>query len=642
MIYCSRRGGRSHGQSIDDTVEDGMSIRPRIFISAVTAEFSSTRRQVTNILIRLGYEPVVQDVFGTDSGDLRQVLRNKIDSCEGLLQIVGSAYGTELPGPDSDFGRASYTQFEFLYAASRGKKTWLIVAENGCHRDQPAEELDLPDDPNHPDPAGYQAERRSLQRKYLGRLREDGHLRHNAVDQKDLELKIERLRDEFSILRRSFLRWQQAVIGTIAVIFCVLLLIGGGVWWSLVREPVLAPKPNAELLEDLSSLNSLINALERADVERLWPGDLATLREQYHNGELMIQNGHFTDAESTIAATLLQARQITDAHVAFSAIEAARQQIDSMDLSNPINDRKEAFAEELAAIRPLLLEAKFMEGVAAWRRLEPEWDDLFAEATTLGSLEKRFAAFDKDQLQSDAGELWPDLQSRLMAARDALTLGDIARVQDEVERAEEMLYRITLPRTLYLSCAMGIRTRWSEWGGLLRAIHGDSVSVKQYAELLQPVRDIPKHPLRLDDDLYRRMMAAAESLELTDLANGPVCEFVRDAAGEQGVACYEVGRGIERVVWSCALEIDYHQNAMLFEGRKVLGQEVYSFDRNLEISSFQYTLDLANRISIPADLVRRMEKLKDRLRQLPSWQGTLPEEGLLKDCRSRDGDKERT
>ena len=594
-----------------------MSIRPRIFISAVTAEFSSTRRQVTNILMRLGYEPVVQDVFGTDSGDLRQILRDKIDSCEGLLQIVGSAYGAEPPTPDRDFGRGSYTQFEFLYAASQGKKTWLIVAEDGCHRDQPAKELDLPDDPNHPDPASYQAERRAFQRKYLDRLRDSGHLRHNAVDQKDLELKIERLRDEFSVLRRSFLRWQRAVIGAIVIVFCVLLLIGGGVWWSLVREPVFGPKPNAELLEELSDLNSQINALEKANVESLWPRELARLREQYQNGELMIENGHFADAESTIATALLQARQLTDARVALSALDTASRHIESMDLSSPINNRGDAFAQQVAAIKPLLLEAKFVEGVAAWRRIEPEWNNLFAEVTTLGSLEKELAAFDQDQLLSDAGDLWPDFQSRLAAARDALSRGDMARAQNEADLAKEMLHRITLPRMLHLSCVMGIRTQWSEWGGLQRALHRDSVSVDQYAELLQPVHDIPKHPLRPDDNLYRRMMAAAESLELTDLANGPVCEFIRDAAGEQGVACYEIGRGIERVAWASALEIDYHQYAMLFEGREALGQQVYRFDHNLENSNFQYTLDLANRISMPADILKKMKKLKDRLRQLP-------------------------
>jgi hypothetical protein len=34
----------------------------------------------------LGYTPVVQEIFGTEPGDLRQVLRDKVDACEGLIQ----------------------------------------------------------------------------------------------------------------------------------------------------------------------------------------------------------------------------------------------------------------------------------------------------------------------------------------------------------------------------------------------------------------------------------------------------------------------------------------------------------------------------------------------------------------------------
>jgi hypothetical protein len=93
----------------------------------------------------------MQDVFGTDPGDLRQVLREKIDSCDGLLQIVGDAYGTELPEKDRDFGRVSYTQFEFLYAKQQAKKTWLFIAQDGCSRDKPIDELDLPGGTDHAD-----------------------------------------------------------------------------------------------------------------------------------------------------------------------------------------------------------------------------------------------------------------------------------------------------------------------------------------------------------------------------------------------------------------------------------------------------------------------------------------------------------
>ena len=93
--------------------------QPAVFISCVSPEFRQTRSRVAAILTRLGYTPVIQEIFGTEPGDLRQVLRDKIDACEGLIQIVGQAYGAEPPTVDAEYGRVSYTQFESLYARSQ-------------------------------------------------------------------------------------------------------------------------------------------------------------------------------------------------------------------------------------------------------------------------------------------------------------------------------------------------------------------------------------------------------------------------------------------------------------------------------------------------------------------------------------------
>ena len=66
--------------------------QPAIFISCVSHEFRQTRGRVAAILTRLGYTPVIQEILGTEPGDLRQVLRDKIDACKGLIQIVGQGY----------------------------------------------------------------------------------------------------------------------------------------------------------------------------------------------------------------------------------------------------------------------------------------------------------------------------------------------------------------------------------------------------------------------------------------------------------------------------------------------------------------------------------------------------------------------
>ena len=185
---------------------------PFIFISAVTAEHKTTRQRIANVLSRHGYRPVWQDIFGTESGDLRQMLREKIDHCQGLIHIAGDAYGAEPPTADADFGRVSYTQFEFYYACRKRIKTWLILPGAACSRDKTLDQLDLPHDPAHPDPAGYQAERRALQVAYRDKLRNGEHLWYEPSDDARLDLTIERLHDEFAALRRGFQRWKTYIL----------------------------------------------------------------------------------------------------------------------------------------------------------------------------------------------------------------------------------------------------------------------------------------------------------------------------------------------------------------------------------------------------------------------------------------------
>ena len=171
-------------------------MKPRIFISCVTNEFGETRQRIANSLSRLGYEPVWQDIFGTEPGDLREMLRDQIDGCEGLLQIVGDGYGFEPREADPEFGRVSYTQFEFLYAQRRKKKTWMFFPAEACTRDVPLDQLDRPADPQHPDADAGPAESRELQQHYRQRPEGTSHLRHYPYSDTDLDLKVERMGNE--------------------------------------------------------------------------------------------------------------------------------------------------------------------------------------------------------------------------------------------------------------------------------------------------------------------------------------------------------------------------------------------------------------------------------------------------------------
>ena len=180
----------------------------------------------------LGFDPASQDDFPSGNGELRQWLRAQLDSCEGLIQLVGHAYGAEPPEADPEYGRVSYTQFEFLYARKQNKKTWVIVIGKDFGRDKPPDQLDLPRDPDHPDPTGYQAERRQLQQEYLARLKRENHLRHTANSDIELQNVVLRLRDELGELRQRAERKERRLTALVIAILLGLVVLGGIGWWG--------------------------------------------------------------------------------------------------------------------------------------------------------------------------------------------------------------------------------------------------------------------------------------------------------------------------------------------------------------------------------------------------------------------------
>ena len=200
--------------------------KPRIFISTVTRELKSTRQRIAAILTRKGYEPEWQDIFGTEPGDLRDMLRRKIESCHGLIQIIGDAYGAEPTEPDAQFGRCSYTQFEFLHARALDKKTWLLIADGDCARD-----------PYTPEPADL----RQLQRDYRQSPQVQQHLRHTAESDLALDLAIERMDDVLAELRREARAWQRTVLRLAAVIVLLVgVVLGVQVWMKKAGDKGIA------------------------------------------------------------------------------------------------------------------------------------------------------------------------------------------------------------------------------------------------------------------------------------------------------------------------------------------------------------------------------------------------------------------
>ena len=186
-----------------------MASLPLIFISAVSKELRSGRQLAANTLTYLGYQPIWQDIFGTETGDLRAMLRQQVDQCKGVLQIVGNCYGAEPPEPDPQFGRVSYTQYEALYARQRGKKVWYLFIDENFPIDECQGESD---------------ELRALQAAYRKRLQSDAHLFHPLKSREALEASVLKLRDDLTRLRRGVKRWAAAVA------ILLIISVGLGLW----------------------------------------------------------------------------------------------------------------------------------------------------------------------------------------------------------------------------------------------------------------------------------------------------------------------------------------------------------------------------------------------------------------------------
>jgi len=214
-----------------------MSPRPAIFISAVSSELRSARQLVANTLTFLGYEPEWQDIFGTGEGDLRAMLRRRIDACKGVVQLLGECYGAEPSSSDEQFGRISYTQYEALYAVSKGKKVWYLFLD-ACFPTDPHEEED--------------EEKRTLQASYRGKIKADIHLYHPLSSQEGLEASVLKLRDELTRLRRGVKRWAALVAGMLV------LSVGLSVW--LLQSQQHSNEQMQTLQEKFDKLQQGVNA----------------------------------------------------------------------------------------------------------------------------------------------------------------------------------------------------------------------------------------------------------------------------------------------------------------------------------------------------------------------------------------------
>lgn len=186
--------------------------RPVVFISS-TSDLRAARDLVGSVLYSMGYEPVWQEIAPTDGGELLGVLRKRIDACALLVQLVGQRYGAEPIAPTAEFGRASYSQFEALYAEKLGKKViYQFLAP------------EFPTEGASADPPELTA----LQADYKQRIKAANRLRRsNIASSQELELSIRRLRDDLAELRRQSDRRFRHVLVMVGATMAAIAAVGG-------------------------------------------------------------------------------------------------------------------------------------------------------------------------------------------------------------------------------------------------------------------------------------------------------------------------------------------------------------------------------------------------------------------------------
>src|SRR6266403_316592 len=238
-------------QTATKLVSPAVASLPLIFISAVSRELRSGRQLAANTLTFLGYQPVWQEIFGTETGDLRAMLRQQIDQCKGVLQIVGNCYGAEPPGPDPQFGRVSYTQYEALYARKRGKKVWYLFLDETF----PVDACE-----------GEPAELRALQAAYRQRLQSDAHLFHPLTTREGLEASVLKLRGDLVRLRRGVKQWAAGVA------ILLVISVGLGIWLlysqrETTRQVAEAHKAVVTMSQEMTKLREGILKYPRVEAE---------------------------------------------------------------------------------------------------------------------------------------------------------------------------------------------------------------------------------------------------------------------------------------------------------------------------------------------------------------------------------------
>src|SRR3954464_8961538 len=346
------------------------------------------------------------------------MLRQQIDQCKGVVQLVGQSYGAEPPSPDEEFGRVSYTQFEALYARKRGKKVWYLFMDEN-----------FPIDAHESEPA----ELRNLQTAYRDTLKADTHLFHPLASREALEAGVLKLRDDLTQLRKGARRWAWGIAALLVVIALLVMWLVRG--QSKVSTKIDKSQATLEKIADrFEALSSNGGVIQNAK----------TPEEHYHNARIHELGGNFSSARKEYTDYLFSNLEAIDPWLSYLAmLKSAEGKAGAIEAMRYIGDKLKpptvsyqtamalledgdariakltVLAEKNPDFGPLpwLISQEYSEArkgdqTLADKRAEKEWLEKFRAAHGAGKFEKFF--IDKKEAQKwveTAQTRWASLTS---------------------------------------------------------------------------------------------------------------------------------------------------------------------------------------------------------------------------------------
>jgi tetratricopeptide (TPR) repeat protein len=356
-----------------------MHLSTRVFISATSGDLGSVRQVVKEALLAIDCHPVEQTNFPPDYRTVRDMLEEKIRSCQAVVHIVGHRYGAE-PDPHKlppGTPRRSYTHMEYDLARKLNKKLYVFL----CATDFPYDLCDA-----------ETADKQALQHAHRDALLADERLRTRVATRGELENKVRELQLELQQLRQQVRRYARYVGIGITLLVLVLGGIGYGVYQARDQiTQVIDLYGNPDQLAERMRANIRRRADEELQAARARGARWEEMRELERRRDVAldqvdelirtIQRGLASEPDATFReASRILAQEGVDAALGY----LASHQQDILVRVDHLAAREDAARQKKQqALEPLLLQANLHETNLAWdRALElyktvatkaPEW-----------------------------------------------------------------------------------------------------------------------------------------------------------------------------------------------------------------------------------------------------------------------------